>query len=688
MKILYCSNNEKFIGNLFTTFLKENNVETFSFNIDNQNIDHIEEEIIKNKITNIVCNFGKSYGKNIFSTSFIEQKIEENIKYNLYLPLLLCNLSNRLNVHFTFFGNGCLFIDKFNNSPLNSSSHSIVTGYNDRIMNSIYDNILYLRFRYPVSGDMDPRCYLSKLGTYKNILNSNNSISILNDMFPIILSMLKQNTIGNYNMVNKGYINSFDLILKYKYLFNSNVNFNEISLEEHNKLIGERSNCVIDTHQLEEYCANNNIILKDVNTSIDNILLNLVSNCSEIKHCLCCLSETSNILDLGIQPLANDFNEYGEINKIYPLNLKYCKKCFHCQLSHSVNPEILFKNYKYVSGTSNTGLKFFKENAKFIHELVSSENKNKRVLDIACNDGSQLNYFRELGWDTYGVDPAENLCPIAEKQGHKIICDFWNETSAKKLPIMDVITAQNVFAHTRYLDEFLESCKLIMNEHSHLFIQTSQKDMIMNGEFDTTYHEHISFYNTRSMDILTKRNGLVLNRIHEHSIHGKSYIFEIKLSKNSLNYNINEHLLIEENLGLYNSITYDKFRLNAERTIINLKLLIEKYSMQNYKIIGFGAAAKGQTVLCYGNIDLEYIIDENPLKIGQYSPKLNIPIVSIDHFKNDYTNSNTNFLIIILAWNFASEIKQKIYDTTNSNKNNTTNKIVVVEKYFPQIVLN
>ena len=683
MKILYCSNSEQFIGNLFTTFLKESNVELLNFNIDTQNIEHIEDIIIKNKITNVVCNFGKSYGKNIFSTSFIEQKIEENIKYNLYFPLLLCNISTKLNIHFTFFGNGC----NISNSPLTSSHHSIITGYNDKLMNSTYKNILYLRFRYPVSGDMDPRCYLSKLGTYKNILNTDNSISILTDMFPIILSMLKQNTIGNYNMVNKGYVNSLDLVLKYKYLFNSNINFSEISLEEHDKVIGKRSNCVIDTYELDSFCNKNNIILKDVNKSLSNIIEKIYNNCTELKTCLCCLNKTNTLLDLGTQPLANDFNEYGQVNKIYPLSLKYCETCFHCQLSHSVNPEILFKNYKYVSGTSNTGLKFFKDNAKFINELVINENKIKKVLDIACNDGSQLNYFKELGWDTYGVDPAENLCPIAEKQGHKIICDFWNESSARKLPIMDVITAQNVFAHTRYLDDFLQNCKVIMNEESHLFIQTSQKDMIINGEFDTTYHEHISFYNTRSMDILTRRNGLVLNRIHEHSIHGKSYIFEIKLSKDQSIYNVNEHLLIEENVGLYNSITYDKFRLNAERTVLNLKLVIEKYLNQDYKIIGFGAAAKGQTVLCYGNIDLEYIIDENPLKIGQYSPKLNIPIVSIDHFKNDYTNSNTNFLIIILAWNFATEIKQKIFDTTNSNNSNK-NKVVVVEKYFPQIILH
>ena len=121
-----------------------------------------------------------------------------------------------------------------------------------------------------------------------------------------------------------------------------------------------------------------------------------------------------------------------------------------------------------------------------------------------------------------------------------------------------------------------------------------------------------------------------------------------------------------------------KFKLNAERSISNLKLIIENYRTNGYKIIGFGASAKGQTLICYSDIDLEYIIDENPLKIGNYSPKLDIPIVSPEHFKED---KDEKILIIILAWNFAKEIKEKI------NKNKSNKNIVIIEKYFPNLIL-
>ncbi len=416
--------------------------------------------------------------------------------------------------------------------------------------------------------------------------------------------------------------------------------------------------------------------MKDVNVSLNDCIINMKKICKELKYCLCCKEKNNLLLDLGYQPLANDFHEINYINNVYPLRLKYCSSCYHCQLSHSVSPEILFTNYKYVSGTSNTGKQFFKENCEFIHKY---KGKVGKILDIACNDGSQLNPFKDLGWETFGVDPAENICPIAKEKGHNIICGFWNDDIAKKLPIMDVITAQNVFAHTPYIDDFLQSCKQVMDNNTSLFIQTSQRDMILNGEFDTTYHEHISFFNTKSMNKLTKRNDLVLNRVLEHTIHGRSYIFEIKLIKENTIYNIDEQLEIENNLGLYNSITYDKFRLNTEKCIENLKLTIEKYKNYGYKVIGFGAAAKGQTVVCYGNIELDYIVDESPLKIGTYSPKLNIPIVSLEHFKED---SYDKILIIILAWNFATEIKEKI---NKINKNNKS--IVIIEKYFPNIII-
>lgn len=412
-------------------------------------------------------------------------------------------------------------------------------------------------------------------------------------------------------------------------------------------------------------------------------------NLKELTLCLCCKSENKLFLDLGSQPLANNYQEAKNTDtNIYPLKLKYCPNCFHCQLSHAVNPELLFKTYKYVSGTSQTGIDFFKQNANFINNYKQSNRQStagsgsdssKKILDIACNDGTQLNFFKELGWITYGVDPATNLIPIASAKGHNVICDFWNETVANQLPIMDVITAQNVFAHTQYLDEFLTACKIIMDDNTSLFIQTSQKNMIVNNEFDTTYHEHVSFYNTLSMKTLVERNGLFLNRVLEAKIHGNSYIFEIGKTKSYSDINnVDKYLADEHNKGIYKEKIYHKFNEKTQIIVSNLQQELLDYKNLGYKCIGYGAAAKGQTVLCYGNIQLDYIIDENPLKIGLFSPKMNIPIVNIEHFINDLDN---NFIIVILAWNFADEIKSKI------RKYKGNKKCIIIETYFPEIVI-
>ena len=243
---------------------------------------------------------------------------------------------------------------------------------------------------------------------------------------------------------------------------------------------------------------------------------------------------------------------------------------------------------------------------------------------------------------------------------------------------MDVITAQNVFAHTQYVDDFLQNCKLIMDENTSLFIQTSQKNMIINTEFDTTYHEHISFFNTKSMKILIERNGLFLNHIYGAEIHGHSYIFEINKITKIENNNIEQYLLQEEEREIYIDETYNKFNNKTLKIVTNIKNEILKYKYENYTCIGFGAAAKAQTLLCYGNISLDYIIDENPLKIGLYSPKMNIPVVDINYFIND---TKHKFVIIILAWNFASEIKEKI------RKYKGDKEIIVIEAYFPELVI-
>jgi len=403
-------------------------------------------------------------------------------------------------------------------------------------------------------------------------------------------------------------------------------------------------------------------------------MTDIYKNYVELKNCLCCNSLTKLFLNLGNQPLANNYHKLNEKCDEYPLKLTYCPNCYHCQLSHIVDPEILFTNYKYVSGTSQTGLDFFESNAEFI---IKYKNINcGKVLDIACNDGSQLDFFKKLGWETYGIDPAKNLYKIAVEKGHKIVCDFLSEDSIVTLPIMDVITAQNVFAHTQSVDSFLQICKKLMNKNTSLFIQTSQKNMILNNEFDTIYHEHVSFFNTKSMKLLVEKNGLFLVRVLSVPIHGNSYIFEIKLNDDVTINNVTENLLLENSLNLYKESTYELFSKNVNTIISNIKLELEKYRYRGYKCIGFGSSAKGQTVLCFGNINLDYIIDENELKINTYSPKQNIPIVDIQHFIND---SENNILVVILAWNFASEIIKKI------NKFKNTKNIIILESYFPSI---
>jgi len=640
--------------------------------------DQLSKEITRIGPDRIICSIGRAYGKNVYNTSYIEDKLNINIRDNIIGPINISNICIKSNIHCTFVGTGCVYrqenklFNELDKPTLISSNHAIIKSTTEQLIQNNYTNCLHIKLSYPISGDFHPKCLVSKIISYEKIVNSNISISYLPDIIPILLDMTINHITGIFHLTNTGSINLLDTKLQYKIYNDKTLDIKEYSIEEHNTIIGERSNVVIDNKKISTLYPT----IMNTNDVVTLTLDNMKNKCQAIIKCICCQNESLNcILDLKYQPLANDFHFKNVTSHNYPLKLMNCTKCNHCQLSHAVNPEILFKNYKYVSGTSKTGHKFFKDNAELIQHF--NNNKKGKILDIACNDGTQLDYFKELGWETYGVDPAENLCPIAKEKGHFVICRFWDDKCVEELPIMDVITAQNVFAHTATAsDSFLLNCKKIMDENSSLYIQTSQRDMIINGEFDTIYHEHISFFNTKSMKILVERCGLELNRVLENEIHGRSYIFEIKLKKTN-EYNVDEIMRFEEKLGLYTPFIYEKFKLNSDKCVKTLSLTIDKYR-KTHKCIGFGAAAKGQTVLCYGNIDLDYIIDENTLKTNTFSPKLDIPIVDIDYFIND--NSSEKFLIVILAWNFAKEIIGKI------NKVKGLKNIIIIEKYFPEIV--
>ena len=240
----------------------------------------------------------------------------------------------------------------------------------------------------------------------------------------------------------------------------------------------------------------------------------------EKKQCICCGSENLELLlDLNNQPLANSYHDNTKPLPEYPLGVNLCKNCYHVQLTHIVNPDLLFKDYLYVSGTSQTLKENFEWFSNFVLEYTD---KCDNILDIACNDGSQLDCFKSKGVDTYGIDPAENLHKLSSKN-HNVVCDYFDSKSFDKK--FDVIMGQNVFAHNENAKKFLEDCSSLMHNDSHLFIQTSQSEMIQNNQFDTIYHEHISFFNINSMNELAKRTDLNLIDVIKTPVHGISYLF-------------------------------------------------------------------------------------------------------------------------------------------------------------------
>jgi SAM-dependent methyltransferase len=389
-------------------------------------------------------------------------------------------------------------------------------------------------------------------------------------------------------------------------------------------------------------------------------------------ECICCNNtELISVLDLNEQPLANSYHTNESELLTFPLRLNLCTYCYHLQLSHIVNPDLLFKDYLYVSGTTSTLKDYFTWFADFAIEQV---NKTKgSVLDIACNDGSQLNPFKKLNWDTYGVDPAENLLKLSNVN-HNVICDYFNDSSFKGTKF-DIIIAQNVFAHNENAKQFLDDCEKLMDDESLLFVQTSQAEMINQNQFDTIYHEHLSFFNINSFNELSKRTKLNLVNVIKSPVHGISYIFV--LSKKQFNKALVKNLIdVERENGLLSKSTYETYKNNVLKIVQEFTNTINTYKASGYKIVGYGAAAKGMTFLNFANVKLDYIIDDNELKQNLYTPGTNIQIKPAS-FINTYEDTD-KILFVPLAWNFFKEIKTRI-QSVRTNQND------LYLKYFPSI---
>lgn len=398
---------------------------------------------------------------------------------------------------------------------------------------------------------------------------------------------------------------------------------------------------------------------KIITELIENIGILLIDKIIIDNQCRVCKGNNmTTVMDMGFQPLANNYVEKPIKQALYPLCLIRCKGCMHTQLNYTVRPEVLFKNYQYVSGTSSTMRKYF---ASLVQKCIRDTGYTKgNVLEIACNDGSQLDEFLKVGWNTYGVDPAQNVVIEGHQKGHQVYCGFWGIEDFPDIPTPDIIIAQNVVAHVPDPISFMKHCSRVMKDHTNLYIQTSQCNMYYNSEFDTIYHEHLSFFTIASMLKAAEICGLVVEEITKQPVHGTSYLFRILLCTKDRPYHSIQSmnmLLEEKNIGLYTDLFYENYKRHVSEIKKWVLFKIMNFRNKNISLVGYGAAAKGITLLHYFDIHvIEYIVDDAVIKQNKYTPGNNIPIIPPNHLKKD----ERTLAVFVFAWNFIDEILEKI----------------------------
>jgi len=292
--------------------------------------------------------------------------------------------------------------------------------------------------------------------------------------------------------------------------------------------------------------------------------------------------------------------------------------------------------------------------------LISMSKSKENILELASNDGSQLDFFKSAGFKTYGVDPAKNICEFAMKKGHTIISDYWGDKDFSNIlpSSFDIIVAQNVVAHVPDPIKFVKKCTEYMTDDTILYIQTSQADMYIHNEFDTIYHEHMSFFTLRSFKYLADACDLYISDMRKFPIHGTSYGVCLKKKNKDENHSDNFYTELQKEIatGMYNTQFYYNYRQNVIKFKFDMLKILEDLRSK-HTIVCYGAAAKGITMLNYiGFKYIEYIVDDCDLKVNKFTPGLNIPIVSNTILQNDVRS----LLIIILPWNIKDELIEKI----------------------------
>ncbi len=383
------------------------------------------------------------------------------------------------------------------------------------------------------------------------------------------------------------------------------------------------------------------------------------------QQCRFCDSPLQDsFVDLGISPLSNSYLRRVELNKMepfYPLHAYVCASCFLVQLVEFQSPEQIFSDYAYFSSFSETWLK----HAKIYVEQMTNRfqfNSMSQVVEIASNDGYLLQYFKEQGFPVLGIEPAKNVAKIAEQIGIPTITEFFGSETALQLcrdgKQADLLIGNNVLAHVPNLNDFVKGLKILLKPNGIISMEFPHLlNLIKENQFDTIYHEHFSYLSLLTVKKMFAARELTIFDVQELPTHGGSlriYARHADDESKPISDNVAKLLSKEKREGLCNMDTYTSFSSRVQATKRKLLEFLIKVKDADKSIVGYGAPAKGNTILNYCGIRedfIDYTVDRSPHKQGLFLPGTHIPILhpeKILETKPDY--------VLILPWNIKEEI--------------------------------
>lgn len=380
---------------------------------------------------------------------------------------------------------------------------------------------------------------------------------------------------------------------------------------------------------------------------------------------VCAKAALDQVLSLGRMPLANALltaEQFDQPEPTYPLDLVFCSNCALVEITETVPPEKLFREYRYFSSFSDSMLLHAQ---KMAHHLIKTRqlDSSSLVVELASNDGYLLQYFVAKGVPVFGIEPAVNVARVAEKKGVRTLCEFFGESLARKLRdngrAADVIIANNVLAHVADLNGFVEGVRILLKKDGIGVIEVPYvRDMINRCEFDTIYHEHLCYFSLTSLDWLFRKHRLIVADVERIPVHGGSLrLFVTHESRTEQSDAVHRLAQEEAAWGIDRLNSYLDFGRKAEQIRISLRRLLEGFKQEGKCIAAYGAAAKGAVLLNYcgiGKETLDFVVDRSPHKQGCYMPGVHVPIHEPSRLLEelpDYT--------LLLAWNLTDEILEQ-----------------------------